>query len=948
MSTTHKTRRRALFAAALIAITGGLAIASSPAQAETTLPLGNPGTTGGVFSSGSGECSGLNAALNYWHFVVVPNSGAGSFISITLSLNNGSGPTSFTFSGAQIIPNGSQTDNVFVQVPAGYEIDDIVGGTAVISGTGDKFNLSHSCTAALKPLTASKTAAGTYDTNFHWTLDKSVDVDSHTGTAGTNAGDSTWTVKATKVIDPNNDFKVSGTITINNANTVAVPVTVTDKLNDGTVATVNCPAASVPASGSLVCTYSAVPAGASATLNTATITPGLAGVGGTTANAAVAFTVENANGDTPVALTDEHQPSIDKVLTDGETRTAVESFPCSADASVYTDGAYSYKVVNTAKLDGGSTHLTDSAEVVVNCTLQPVVPTKTAKGEYTRTVNWDLTKVVDVPAHVGTAGDLFTSTWHIEATKHESNSDFKVTGTVKVANPAAIAQSFSVSDVLNDGTVADVTCPGTGDETGTVPAGGSVTCDYTASPADASATLNTATVTVAGNAPQVATAPVAFSETLVVGDDSVDLTDTHLGITKTITSSTPITEPENFECSSNPADYLNGSLSYKVTNVVKLIGSSTDLEATAEVKVDCSLPALTVEKTADGRFDRKVSWSLDKSVDIPSFTGVPGQSFLDQWNIDVTRSVTDQNFAVKGTVTIKNPAAIPQSFTAVDALNTGDGVTLVCPSAVVPAGGSVVCTYDRPVANGSATKNTVKVLAPGNGVVEASAPVAFAFSGTFIGDVTTDLTDARLPVLDHPLLAAAILLHAPETFTCPAASSSLYVNGVYTNTFVNVAKLDGVTTHLVDDASVTITCKQARVAGGHTIGYYFNAPAGNALTLAQRSQLAASYPNVLAGVDLSTSAKIKAFGNNANCSGTCTTMLQAQFIATAMQVRNSPASYGAQCVAVPTYISAGGTSTISNLLVRINVLFPTLTTAQRIQLSALLDSINNDQAFLVC
>lgn len=727
MSTT-RTKRRSLFAAALIAITGTLAISANAAHADSTLPLGNPGATVEDFTTGTGECSGLDASLNYWHFVVVPNSGAGSFLSITLVLNNGSGNTSFTFTGAQLVPNGSQTDNVFVAVPAGYQLDDIVSGTAIISGTGTKFNLSHTCTAGFTPLTASKTAAGTYDQNFHWELTKTVDDDSHSGTAGTNAGDSNWTITATKVYDANSDFKVSGSITINNANTVVVPVTVTDVLNDGTAASVNCPAASVPASGSLVCTYSAVPADASATLNTATIASGLVGVNGAVATAPVAFSVEDVNGDAPVDLTDPHLPGINETISDSDVQTALEHFPCSDDATLYTNGSYSYDVPNTAFLDGGSTHL----------------------------------------------------------------------------------------------------------------------------------------------------------------------------------------------------------------------------QASASVHVVCTLPALTVTKTAAGTFDRSVSWTLDKSVDIASFTGIPGQSFLDNWNINVTRTVSDpQHFAVSGAVSIHNPASIPQSFTALDSLDSGGAVTLDCGGATsVPAGGDVICTYSKSLADGSATLNTATVTAAGNAPVQATAPVAFAFTG-FIGDVTTDLTDARLPVFDHPLLAAAILLHAPETFTCPAADSTLYVNGTYTFTVTNVAHLDGVTTHLVDDASVVVTCNQRKVTGGLTLGYWFNAPAGVSQTVAAKTYLTTTYPNVLVGVNLTSTSAAKTWANAANCSGTCTTLLQAQFISTAMTVK-TVAGYGAQCVAVPTYISASGTSTISNLLVQINALWPTLTTAQRIQLQVLLNSINNNLVFNLC
>ena len=62
---------------------------------------------------------------------------------------------------------------------------------------------------------------------------------------------------------------------------------------------------------------------------------------------------------------------------------------------------------------------------------------------------------------------------------------------------------------------------------------------------------------------------------------------------------------------------------------------------------------------------------------------------------------------------------------------------------------------------------------------------------------------------------------------------------------------------------------------------------------------------MLNGVDLSSN-EFKKFGNDANCSGTCKTMLQAQFIATAMSVLTDTTVpfYGDQCVAVPTYLEA--------------------------------------------
>ena len=109
------------------------------------------------------------------------------------------------------------------------------------------------------------------------------------------------------------------------------------------------------------------------------------------------------------------------------------------------------------------------------------------------------------------------------ATKSESLGNYKVTGTITITNPGAVAQSFTISDVLDDGTVATVRCPAY-----TVPAAvagvpGKVECTYSAAPTAGSATLNTVTVSAAGNADVTATAPVSFTENLI-GLDSVALT----------------------------------------------------------------------------------------------------------------------------------------------------------------------------------------------------------------------------------------------------------------------------------------------------------------------------------------------------------------------------------------------------------------------------------------
>ena len=73
-------------------------------------------------TSDSTDCpKDADPTTSYWHFIIAPNSGTYSFVTITLNV----GGTTFVFSGSQIIPNGTQTDNVFVAVPAGYTVTDL-------------------------------------------------------------------------------------------------------------------------------------------------------------------------------------------------------------------------------------------------------------------------------------------------------------------------------------------------------------------------------------------------------------------------------------------------------------------------------------------------------------------------------------------------------------------------------------------------------------------------------------------------------------------------------------------------------------------------------------------------------------------------------------------------------------------------------------------------------
>jgi hypothetical protein len=151
-------------------------------------------------------------------------------------------------------------------------------------------------TSPKEALKASKTAVATYDRTIKWDLTKTVDDDSHSGTAGQTAGTSNWKVEATKDETLSN-FKVTGVITITNPNSQAVGFSVTDKLDDanGTMADVDCDpntdgnqaSGTVAANGTATCDYTTLPKTKDATSNNVQVSSTTTGVPGATALADV-------------------------------------------------------------------------------------------------------------------------------------------------------------------------------------------------------------------------------------------------------------------------------------------------------------------------------------------------------------------------------------------------------------------------------------------------------------------------------------------------------------------------------------------------------------------------------------------------------------------------------------------------------------------------------------
>jgi len=361
-------------------------------------------------------------------------------------------------------------------------------------------------------------------------------------------------------------------------------------------------------------------------------------------------------------------------------------------------------------------------------------------------------------------------------------------------------------------------------------------------------------------------------------------------------------------------------------------------------------PDVSVTKTANTSYTQDYEWSIDKKV----LSVVPHSTNADiNYEIDVTKTgpiVDLSSIKVTGTITVTNDSAVGGSVAdivgLVDALDSGNAT---CPldtpftEIVLDPAQSVsydyTCTGFAAVpASVDTNKATASVdFGEQDFTVDGTASVDFSTATVTTTDATATLTDPVLGITQQYSASGAQF----GTKWALAAGGSNCDPG-FTNT-ATVTEDDSKTPH-----SDSVTVKLCTTVNGHTIGFWFASPQGNAQTLATFPTLKALYPNVLnmALTTMNTSAKVKNFGQAANCSGTCTTMLQAQFIATAMS-NQTVSGFGAQCIYVPTWVSGTGQITISGLLNFINSGFAGFTTAQRIELKTILDAVNNNQT-LAC
>jgi len=497
-----------------------------------------------------------------------------------------------------VIVKGGRDSNAYVYFPE--DTADTNLASPDLSG-GQLPQISHVEFCYDYELTASKTANAEFTRTYSWTIDKSVDPAAHSGFAG-DTFSSDYDVNVDQTI-ADSDFAVSGEITVNNPTPFAVNFSVSDDV-DGTAANVSCDTYDLDPGASTVCTYSAdlgdIDPGDGT--NTATITSNTSGVGGATASADYAFGDPTTTvGDPTVNVTDYFDGDLvgeDLGSASGDLTFKYErDFACPTDADAYTDGIYTDSFPNTAEID--ETGAEASANVDLTC-YAPVV-TKSASASYDETHTWTIEKSVTPESQSGYPGDTLSWEWTVNVSEMSVDSNFAVSGTIWVYNPADEAMTVDVSDSLDDGTIATVDCGG-GSTSLTVAADDTGSCSYSASPTGKTATLNTATATLNG-ADFNGTADVNFVANVIGGTATV--TDDQIGLAEDLTADEgpwEFSESDSHTCSTNRSDYgSDGTYSDTLDNTATVTDSEGNADSDdASTTYTCSAGFVDVQKTTDG------------------------------------------------------------------------------------------------------------------------------------------------------------------------------------------------------------------------------------------------------------------------------------------------------------------------------------------------------------
>ncbi len=450
---------------------------------------------------------------------------------------------------------------------------------------------SASVTVNCFALLVTKDATTRLTRTFNWTINKTANPTTLDMFRG-DSGNVQYNVSVTKDNGTEGTSAVLGVIRVNNPAPIPARVNnVADVISGGISASTSCDSAfpaTIPAGGTLTCAYSAALPDASTRTNTATATLQNSPSGTTdfTGNASVNFSG---------AIVTTVNDSINVDDTNGQAwafsasgaQTYSKTFACDADAG---------RKNNTATIR--ETGQSSSAIVAVNCYALRV--TKDARTSFKRTWTWTIAKTADQTALTLALNESFLVNYKVTVNATSRDSDFAVSGTIAVVNPAPISAKInSVADVVSTGIAANVNCGVSFPYT--LGAAQTLTCAYSASLPDATTRTNIATATLQ-NSPSGTTnfggsAAVDFTNaTKTEVDKSINVNDTLQGALGAVTASVD-TLPKIFAYARTIGAYTSCG-ARTVQNVASFRASDSGANGSASwtvaVNVPCKGCSLTI------------------------------------------------------------------------------------------------------------------------------------------------------------------------------------------------------------------------------------------------------------------------------------------------------------------------------------------------------------------
>lgn len=420
---------------------------------------------------------------------------------------------------------------------------------------------------------------------------------------------------------------------------------------------------------------------------------------------------------------------------------------------------------------------------------------KTAEPSFTRTWPWTLGKTVS-PAPLdlfnGDSGDV---SYTVTATKgNPVDSNFAVSGTVTITNPAPFAATVTAIDDQLAGNPITLDC---GVSLPYVLASQqTLTCPYTQPVNDGSTRTNVVAVTTSG---QVggggASATAAFTTPTTLVDNQITVTDSDGAFGPwTFSASGSVNYDKTLDCSGQGNQ---PTFTYTFPNSVT---ASSGASANTQVVVNCY--SLAVTKTANTSFNRAWSWTIAKSYVSPALTvdtdsnGTPDALLLSAnqtvnlgYTVTVSATSSDNTEAVSGVIAISNnnPGRDATLLGVIDVVSPSFGMSVSCPSSTVPAGGTLQCTYSGSLPDetsrtnlATANQQNFHYAADGTSTPAGSTPYSGTAAVTFGAPST--LVDQCVSLSDAFNGGAPAALGG-GTICAPAAGGSWSQTFTYTASF---------------------------------------------------------------------------------------------------------------------------------------------------------------------